>query len=84
MRQREATAQNSEPAKSSAWWNLVTVLAVVLAVAGLGALALLVTLRLTGNQTWNGLNWLVMFALPASFILMLLAVLRSIRRRRRL
>lgn len=59
-------------------------LAVVLAVAGLGALALLVTLRLTGNQTWNGLNWLVMFALPAAFILMLLAVLQSIRRRRRL
>lgn len=74
----------TRPEASSPWWRVLSALAVLLAVAGVASLAFLVAVRLTGGQTWTGLNWIAMIALPVAFVLLIIAMLRAAWRRRRL
>lgn len=66
------------------WWQTLTVLALLLAVLGVGSLAYLVVVRLTGGQTWNGLTWIAFSALPLAFVFLVVIMIRAVLRRRRL
>ncbi|AJT42645.1 hypothetical protein [Psychromicrobium lacuslunae] len=74
----------SRPNSAEPWWRLVNFLALLLAVLGIGTLAYLVLVRLSGGQTWSGLNWLPMTSLPLAFILLAISILHAVRRRRQL
>ena len=74
----------SHPEPTAPWWRLVNFLALLFAALGIGTLAYLVVVRLSGGQTWTGLNWVVMFSLPLAFILLAASILHAVRRRRRL
>lgn len=62
---------------------LLTVLAAVLAVAGVGSLAALLLEALRGEDIWPGFAAGAFYALPVAFLMMAGLVIDSIVRRRR-
>ncbi|WP_394941845.1 hypothetical protein [Psychromicrobium sp. YIM B11713] len=74
----------TQPEPSAIWWRLLNLVALLLAVLGFGVLSYLVAVRLSGGESWPVLNWIVMYSLPAAFILLGLSIIHAIRRRRRL
>ncbi|NYE96346.1 O-antigen/teichoic acid export membrane protein [Psychromicrobium silvestre] len=75
---------HSSPESTALGWRLVNLTALALAILGIGVLAYLVVIRLSGGETWAGLSWIVMASLPLAFVLMAASILRAIRRRRNL
>lgn len=62
----------------------LAVITAALALVCVGSLAAVLLIKLAGGQPWVGLDWIAMLGLPLAFILMCIAVLRAIARRRRL
>ena len=77
-------AQNApRPAESGALHRVLVFSAVVLLLAGLGSLGVILAAAMAGTPVWAGFLGLAWFCFPIAFVLMLLLMAASIRRRRR-
>ncbi|MET1155301.1 hypothetical protein [Arthrobacter sp.] len=76
-------AQNApRPAESGALHRVLVSSAVVLLLAGLGSLGVILAAAMTGAPVWTGFMGLAWFCFPISFVLMVVLMAGSIRRRR--
>lgn len=65
-------------------WQLLNLVAVVLAIAAVASLAIVLLGKWAGGNPWVGLNWVAMIGLPSAFIMVGCSVVHAISRRRRL
>jgi hypothetical protein len=80
-----AAAQNpSRPAESGALHRLLVTATIVLLLAGLASLGAILAGAMAGTEVWTGFMGLAWFCFPLAFVLMVLLVAGSVRRRRRL
>ncbi|MCW1249500.1 hypothetical protein ODZ83_04755 [Acaricomes phytoseiuli] len=84
--QQGSTEPGDSPGASGVpWlWRLVILSAVLSAVVGLGFLAWIISLNLTGARSGSEIIWIPMVSLPLAFILMVVILLGAVARRRRL
>jgi hypothetical protein len=76
-------AQNApRPAESGALHRVLVFSAVVLLLAGLGSLGVILAGAMTGTPVWTGFLGLAWFCFPIAFVLMVVLMAGSIRRRR--
>ena len=76
-------AQNApRPAESGALHRVLVFSAVVLLLAGLGSLGVILAGAMAGTPVWTGFMGLAWFCFPIAFVLMVLLIVGSIRRRR--
>ncbi|MBG0739674.1 hypothetical protein IV500_09775 [Paeniglutamicibacter antarcticus] len=59
-------------------------LAAALAIVCVASLAAVLLIKVAGGHPWVGLDWIAMIGLPLAFILLGIALLRAVARRRRL
>jgi hypothetical protein len=78
------STHNTAPAPDGRGWLAFNLAAVVLALAGVAALAILLLAKWAGGEPWTGLTWIAMLCLPAAFVMMGGSVIHAVSRRRRL
>ena len=72
----------SRPAESGALHRVLVLAAVVALLVGLGSLGVILAGAMAGTEVWTGFLGLAWFCFPIAFVLMVLLVAGSIRRRR--
>ncbi|MFT4471346.1 hypothetical protein ACMX2H_15695 [Arthrobacter sulfonylureivorans] len=76
-------AQNApRPAESGALHRVLVFAAIAVLLAGLGSLGVILAGAMAGTPVWTGFMGLAWFCFPIAFVLMVLLMAGSIRRRR--
>lgn len=76
-------AQNApRPAESGVLHRVLVFAAIAVLLAGLGSLGVILAGAMAGTQVWTGFMGLAWFCFPVAFVLMVLLMASSIRRRR--
>ncbi len=78
------STHNTAPARDGRSWLAFSLAALLLALAGVAALAILLLTKWSGGEPWTGFTWIAMLCLPAAFVMMGASVIHAVSRRRRL
>lgn len=84
MTENDRSLHIGTPQESGRNRQVFNALAAALAIVCVAALAAVLLIKVAGGHPWVGLDWIAMIGLPLAFLLLGIALLRAIARRRRL